>query len=153
MQGFLDSLIGSAGAVLLFGIAWLMRKHHRHMPRWAPSWLPEALLTGAIVLALLGGAEMAFAGAGSWVITALTWVKGLLGTAGPTIFALVALGILLIVVLAVIGDASEKAVTMAFVLPLVAATFSFGFFHSFDAHLAPMAQQLTAQISQALGVG
>lgn len=152
MSGFINAIIGSVTALLLLGIAVLLRKHYRRMPRFAPKWLPEVLLTSAIVLSLLAGVEMAYGGAGSWIVTALTWVKGMLGAAGPVVFALAGLALFIGVVLAIVGSAEEKVVTTAFLLPLVAATFSAGFFASLNAALAPPAQAIGAHIAGFLGV-
>ena len=147
----LTFFVGSAAVVLLAGIALLIRKHRTHLPRWASARRDWALLI-AILLMLLAGVEMAYVGPGSWIINALTWVRDHLGGIGPTVFALVALALLIKVAVAVLKQPDEKALWLAFALPLVFAMFSAGIFHDINNFLAPLAQQATAMISTQLGV-
>jgi hypothetical protein len=154
IAGIVSVLIGSAGAILLAGIAWLVARYCGHLP---PRWrvgrraVSDIVLALAIVAMLLAGTEMAFAGAGSWVVDVLMWVRGLLGTAGGTIFALITLGLLLALAVHVLKAPGEKGLMVAFLLPLFMATFAFGLFHNIDMFLAPYAEHATAAAANALG--
>ena len=147
----LTFFVGSAAVVLLAGIALLIRRHRQHLPRWASARRDWALLI-AIILMLLAGVELAYVGPGSWIINALTWIEDHLGAIGPVVFALIALALLIKVLVAVLKQPDEKALWLAFFLPVVFAMFSAGVFHDINSYLAPLAQQATAMISAQLGV-
>lgn len=151
---FISVIIGSVGAILLAGVAYLAGKYSGHLPsRWRVGRraVSDIVLALAILLMLLAGTEMAFAGAGSWVVDILMWVRHLFGTAGGTIFALVTLGALLTILVHLLKSPGEKGLGVAFVLPLLMATFAFGAFHNIDLFLAPYANDATAYAVNALG--
>lgn len=155
IAGIVSVILGSAGAVLVAGLAYLAAKYCGHLPKkWRVGrrTVSDIVLALAIVAMLLAGVEMAYAGAGSWVVSILMWVRGLVGTAGGVIFALLTLGMMLAVMVHVLKKPGEKGLMTAFLLPLFMATFSYGLFHNINAFLAPYAVHLTSAATNALGV-
>lgn len=144
----ITAALGTGAALLLVGAGFVIAKFHHHTPgRNGPDWA----LTVAIALALLGGAEAAYAGLGSWVISLLDWARNAFGANGKVAITLLTCVLLLAVAVSVFKRPTKRALWAAFALPLVCASFSAGLFPHVNAALAPLAQHVTTALQSMLG--
>jgi cytochrome bd-type quinol oxidase subunit 2 len=122
---FLTALVGSAGAILLYGIAWLLSKHGHHIPgRSAAEWVEVV----ALVLALLGGVEFAVASFGRYIAGWIRDIASVIPAPAQVInvvLFLIALALLVKVVLALSRKAQANLGT-AFFLPVLLGSFAAG---------------------------
>lgn len=146
----LTGLIGNGLAFLVAGVAVLIARFRRHAP--GGKAVDEVLLTASIVGMLLAGELARSTGIGSWTVSVIHAIEGLLGSSGPVLVALSTLGVLLLVGVAVFRTATERALILAFVLPFLLAMFGGGIFHSVDMTLQAPAQATAARIASGLGV-
>jgi hypothetical protein len=144
----LTGLIGTGGAILLVGVALLIANHREHVPGRASG---EWLLTGAIVMMLLAGVEFTYVGVGHWVISLIHTVVGWVGHVGMVIVALIAAALLLKVLIAIFKTATDRALWLAFMFPVMCAVPSYGFFRQMAQFLRPPAQQLTTLLQAKMG--
>lgn len=146
----LTGLIGNGLAILVAGVAWMCAKFRHHVPGGAV--VDEVLLTAAIIGMLFSGDLTASTGLGGWVASVIRGAMHLLGGAGVIVVALVTLFVLLSIAKAVVRSASEGAMRLAFVLPLLLAVFPAGFFHSLSGGIQVPAHAVAATLASALGV-
>jgi hypothetical protein len=145
----LTGLIGNGLAVLLAGVAILLARLRHHLGGGVAC---EALLTAAVLGMLFAGELARATGLGAGIVSVITSVQGWLGPGGKTVAALATLAMVIAVGAAVFRTATERAMTLAFLLPFALALFSSGFFHSLDAELQAPAQAVAARIAAGLGV-
>lgn len=146
----LTGLIGNGLAILLAGVALLCAKFRHHVPGGAI--VDEILLTGSIVGMLFAGDLTAATGLGGWIASFIRAVMHMLGQAGTIIVALVTLFVLLTTAKSVFRSASESAMRLAFVLPLLLALFPTGFFHRLGSDIQVPAHAVAAAIATGMGV-
>lgn len=146
----LTGLIGNGVAILVAGVAWLCAKFRHHVPGGAV--IDEVLLTAAVVGMLFAGDLIAATGLGGWVTSLIRGGMHLLGGAGVIVAALITLYVLLSTAKAVLRDASEGAMRIAFILPLLLAVFPTGLFHSLASDIQVPAHAVAAWIASGLGV-
>jgi hypothetical protein len=144
----LTGLIGTGGAILLVGLALLIKKFRGHVPGQKSD---QVLLTVAVGLMLAAGVEFTFVGAGRWVISAIHAVEGWVGPVGAVIVALIVLFLFLAVIVAIFRTAHEGALTIAFLFPLMCAVPSHGYPAQVISALKPPVQQLTALLQAKMG--
>ncbi len=146
----LTGLIGNGLAVLVAGVAILLSRFRHHVP--GGGMAGEALLTMAVLGMLFAGELARSTGLGAGIVSAIAAAEGWLGPGAKTILALATFAMVLVVGVAVFRTATERAMTLAFLLPFALALFSSGFFHSLDAGLQAPAQAVAAKIAAGLGV-
>lgn len=146
----LTGLIGNGLALLLAGVAILLARFRHHVPGGAMAG--EALLTASVVGMLFAGELARSTGLGAALVSMITGVEGWFGAGGKTVLALVTFATVLAVGSAVFRTATERAMTLAFLLPFGLALFSSGLFHNLDAGLQAPAQAVAAKIAAGLGV-
>lgn len=146
----LTGLIGNGVAILVAGVALLCAKFRHHVPGGAV--VDEVLLTAAIVGMLFAGDLTATTGLGGWITSLIRGTVHLLGHAGLIVVALATLTVLLLTAKSVFRNASESAMRVAFVLPLLLAVFPTGIFHSLSGELQTPAQAVASGISAWMGV-
>lgn len=144
----LTGLIGTGGAVLIAGVALIVAKFRGHLPGRNSD---QAVLTAAVVLMILAGTLAAYIGIGHWAVGMLRWVAGIVGPAGPTVLALLGLVVLATVAVAVFRTATDRALWVAFSLPLICAAINKGIFYDLNAHLQPAATQVEMMLRAKLG--
>ncbi|MEV4672780.1 hypothetical protein AB0K34_14080 [Actinomadura sp. NPDC049382] len=144
----LTGLIGTGGAVLVAGIALIISKFRGHLPGRNSD---QIVLTIAVVLMVLGGTLATYIGIGQWVVSVLRSITGLFGPAGPVILVLLGFAVLLTVAVAVFRTATDRALWVAFALPLVCAAINKGIFYDINAHLHPAANQVELMLRTKLG--
>jgi hypothetical protein len=146
----LTGLIGNGLAVLVAGVAILLSRVRHHVPGGA--MVGEVLLTMAVLGMLFAGELARGTGLGAGIVSVITTAEGWLGPGAKTILALATFATVLAVGVAVFRTATERAMTLAFVLPFGLAMFQSGLFHSLDGELLAPAQAIAAQIAAGLGV-
>lgn len=144
----LTGLIGTGNAILLAGLAFIIKKFRHHVPG---KHSDNALLTVAIVLMVFAGAEFGLVGIGQWIVSAAHAVEGWAGPVGAVIVALVILSTFLGVLAAIIFTAHEGALAVAFMVPLLCAIPNHGYPAQFIAAIRPPAQQVAAVIRAKMG--
>lgn len=144
----LSGLIGTGGAVLVAGFALILSKFRRHLPG---QHTDQIVLTASVILMTLAGVLATYIGIGQWVVSLLHSVEGLIGPAGPEILALLGFVVLATVVVAVFRTATDRALWIAFSLPLIGATINRGIFYDLNAQLRPAANQVEMLLRAKLG--
>lgn len=148
-MGVLAQAIGSGAALVMFGIAMLVKKYQQHLPDKAAAahpWITRA----RTVLMFMGGSALTITIFGGWIADAVLWVVGFTGTWGPAVLKVVALSLLLAVAFGIYRAWSHVAMAAA-LLPIVLAMFTSGFFHNLDSGISPKARDASTQISDWLG--
>jgi hypothetical protein len=146
----LTGLIGNGLAILVAGVALLLARFRHHLPGGAMA--SEAVLTAAVLGMLFAGELSRSTGLGAGLVSVITGVEGWFGAGGRTVLALATFAMLLAVAVAVFRTASERAMTLAFLLPFGLALFGSGLFHTLDAALQAPAQAVAVKIAAGLGV-
>lgn len=146
----LTGLIGNGLAILVAGVAILLARFRHHLPGGAMTG--EVLLTASVLGMLFAGELARSTGLGAGLVSVITGVEGWFGTGGKTVLALATFAMLLAVGAAVFRTATEKAMTLAFLLPFGLALFGTGLFHQLDAGLQAPAQAIAARVASGLGV-
>lgn len=144
----LTGLIGTGGAVLLAGLAFLIKKFRSHVPGDKSG---EILLTIAVLLMAAAGLEFAKVGAGRWAVSAIHSIEGWVGPVGAAIVALIVFFMLVVVIVAIFRTAHEGALTIAFLFPLMCSVPTHGYPVALMNVLTPPAQHLTALIQAKMG--
>ncbi|MGI5422974.1 hypothetical protein [Actinomadura luteofluorescens] len=144
----LTGFIGTGGALLVAGFALILAKFRGHLPGRNTD---QIVLTASVVLMLLAGALAAYVGIGHWVVQLLRGISNLIGSAGPVVLALLGFAVLLMVAVAVFRTATDRALWVAFSLPLIAAAINRGIFADINAHLQPAANQAEMMLRAKLG--
>lgn len=144
----LTGLIGTGNAILLAGLAFIIKKFRHHVPG---KHSDNVLLTIAIVLMVFAGVEFTLVGIGQWLIGAAHAVEGWVGPVGAVIVALVIVSLFLSVLAAIIFTAHEGALTIAFMVPLLCAIPSHGYPAQITAALRSPAQSVALAIRAKMG--
>lgn len=144
----LTGLIGTGNAILLAGLALIIKKFRGHVPG---KHSDNALLTLAIVLMVFAGAEFGLVGIGQWIVSAAHAVEAWAGPVGAVIVALVILSTFLGVLAAIVFTAHEGALTVAFMVPLLCAIPNHGYPAQFIAAIRPPAEQVALVIRAKMG--
>lgn len=144
----LTGLIGTGGAVLLSGLALIIKKFRGHVPG---KHSDNLLLTAAIVLMALGGVLFAGVGIGQWLVSAIHYVEGFVGPVGAVVVALVVASLFLSVVAAIVFTAHEGALATAFMFPLLCSVPTHGIPAQIMALLRPPAQHVAALVAAKMG--
>lgn len=146
----LTGLIGNGLAILVAGVALLCAKFRHHVPGGAI--VDEILLTGSVVGMLFAGDLTTSTGLGGWISSLVRGAMHLLGQAGIIVAALITLFVLLTTAKSVFRSASEGAMRVAFVLPLLLAVFPTGIFHRIGSDIQTPAHMVAVAIASGLGV-
>jgi hypothetical protein len=144
----LTGILGTGGAVLLAGIALLIKKFRHHIPG---SKSDEALLTVAIIVMVAAGVEFAAVGAGRWGVGIIHGVEGWVGPVGAVVIALIVFFMFVAVVVAIFRTSHEGALSIAFFFPLMCSVPTHGYPVQLINALKPPAQQLTTLIRTKMG--
>lgn len=144
----LTGLIGTGGAVLLAGLALIIKKFRGHVPG---KHSDNLLLTAAIVLMVFAGVLFAGVGVGQWLISAVHYVEGFIGPVGAVVVALVVASMFLTVLAAIVFAAHEGALGVAFMFPLLCSVPTHGIPAQIMALLRPPAQHVAAMVAAKMG--
>lgn len=144
----LAGLIGTGGALLLAGVALIISKFRGHLPGRNTD---QAVLTAAVILMLLAGTLATYIGIGRWAVNVLRGVSGFVGPAGGTVLALLGLAVMILVAVAVFRTATDRALWVAFALPLICAAINKGIFYDLNTQLQPAATQVEMMLRSKLG--
>lgn len=145
----LAQAIGSGAALVMVGVAMLVKKYQQHLPDKAAAahpWITRARL----VLMFMGGAALTITVFGGWIADGVLWLVGFTGSWGPAALKVVALSLLLVVVFGLLRAWSHAGMA-AMLLPIVLAMFASGFFHNLDNSISPKARNGATQLSDWLG--
>lgn len=144
----LSGLIGTGGALLIAGVALIIAKFRGHLPGRSSD---QVVLTVSVILMLLAGTLATYIGIGRWAVSLLRGIAHFVGPAGPVVLALLGLAVLATVAVAVFRTASDRALWVAFSLPLICAAINKGIFYDLNAYLQPASTQVETMLRTKLG--